>query len=691
MTISSPVADTKNQPRRETDWRLFMRLASYATRSKRLLIISLVLLVPLAVSGAVQPILIGQAISLIRAEPTYEFLRGMPLSAGLNILAVMLMLTIAFRLGLQSVQGYLVTKVGQIITTDIRNDLFAHVTSLAVRFFDRTPVGKLMTRLTSDVEALGEVFSSGAIGILGDLFSILVIAIFMFTMQWQLALMLVLMMIPITALIVYFQYKYRVANYKTREELADLNAQLQENLTGIAVVQLFRRERFNSQLFRVTNQRYIKEIDETIFYDSAVSATLEWIALVAIAAVLWMGGQSLMQGTINFGTLSAFILFAQRLFDPLRQFAEKFTAIQAGFTAVERISDILNEPIEIKDPTSAQKEEGRGQKEEGRGPFDFAQGKKREEEKTEYYSPLLITGHPEAIADNWSHFHRELADNNQNPATSEYRLLSNNSKLTPPNPPLLRGGENPKSQDSESGEIQFDNVWFAYKQDEYVLQNLNFTIKSGDKVALVGPTGAGKSSIIRLLCRLYEPTQGRILINHVDIRDLPQAELRRHIGVIIQDGFLFAGDVKSNISLGENYSIEEIQAAAEKTNVARLIEQLPQGYDTQLRERGTNLSGGQKQLLAFARAAIRNPSILVLDEATASLDVGTEALIQQALERLMAERTAIIIAHRLSTIRNVDRILVLKRGELVESGSHDELLQQEGLYASLYKLQMLGS
>jgi ATP-binding cassette subfamily B protein len=424
-------------------------------------------------------------------------------------------------------------------------------------------------------------------------------------MQWQLALMLVLMMIPITALIVYFQHQFRVANYDAREELSELNAQLQENLTGIGVVQLFRRERFNSELFRVTNNRYIDAVDKTIFYDSSVSATLEWIALVAIAAVLWMGGNSVLAGAINFGTLSAFILFAQRLFDPLRQFAEKFTAIQAGFTAVERISDILNEPIEIKDPKS--------------------------------------------------------------------QIL------------------NPKSKDSESGEIQFDNVWFAYKEDEYVLKNLNFTIKSGEKVALVGPTGAGKSSIIRLLCRLYEPTQGRILVNHVDIRDLPQAELRRHIGVIIQDGFLFAGDVKSNISLGENYSIEEIQAAAEKTNVAKLIEELPQGYDTQLRERGTNLSGGQKQLLAFARAAIRNPSILVLDEATASLDVGTEALIQQALERLMAERTAIIIAHRLSTIRNVDRILVLKRGQLVESGSHDELLQQEGLYASLYKLQMLGS
>ncbi|WP_373537301.1 ABC transporter ATP-binding protein [Microcoleus sp.] len=674
MTISSPVADTKNKSGQETDWRLFMRLASYATRSKRLLIISIALLVPLAVSGAIQPILIGQAISVIRAEPTYEFLRGLPLSTALNVLAVLLMLTITFRLGLQSVQGYLVTKVGQIITTDIRNDLFAHVTSLAVRFFDRTPVGKLMTRLTSDVEALGEVFSSGAIGIVSDLFSILVIAIFMFTMQWQLALMLVTIMIPITALIVYFQNQYRRANYTTREELSDLNAQLQENLTGIGVVQLFRRERFNSELFRVTNKRYIKAVDTTIFYDSAVSATLEWIALVAIGAVLWLGGEKVLQGSLNFGTLSAFILFAQRLFDPLRQFAEKFTAIQAGFTAVERISDILNEPIEIQDRTIVQKEEGKGKKEEGRG--------KREERIREYYSPLLITGHPETISYNLSSNEPELVDNNQSPETSEYRLSINNHK-----PQFFHL----KSHEFASGEIQFDNVSFAYKDNEYVLQNLNFTIASGEKVALVGPTGAGKSSIIRLLCRLYEPTRGRILIDGVDIRDLPQAELRRHVGVIIQDGFLFAGDVKSNISLGENYSIEEIKAAAEKTNVARLIEQLPQGYDTQLRERGTNLSGGQKQLLAFARAAIRNPNILVLDEATASLDVGTEALIQEALERLMEDRTAIIIAHRLSTIRNVDRILVLKRGQLVESGTHEELLQQEGLYASLYKLQMLGS
>jgi ATP-binding cassette subfamily B protein len=420
-----------------------------------------------------------------------------------------------------------------------------------------------------------------------------------------LALLLVAMLVPVTALIIYFQQQFRKANYRAREELSVLNSTLQENIVGINVVQLFRREHLNAVHFRKTNQKYIKEVDRTIFHDSAISATLEWISLVAIAGVLWLGGNMLLGKTLTFGQLSEFILYAQRLFDPLRQFAEKFTAIQAGFTAVERVSDILNEPIEIRD-----------------------------------------AAHPKT---------------------------------------LPTGGDRP------TGEIRFEHVSFAYKAGEYVLQDLDFTIHPGEKVALVGPTGAGKSSIIRLLSRLYEPTQGRILIDGVDVRDLPQTELRQHMGVILQDGFVFAGDVKSNITLGESYPLEAVRSAAQRTNVADLIEQLPQGYDTPLRERGTNLSGGQKQLLAFARAAIREPRILVLDEATASLDVATEALIQEALERLLEGRTAIIIAHRLSTIRNVDRILVLKRGQLIESGSHEALLAQGGLYASLYQLQMLAS
>jgi len=626
MSISQSLEKSYTQnPKRQNDWRLFLRLVPYARRNGRLLALSMLLLVPIALANAVQPLLIGQLISLIRKEPSaYEFLRNRPLSQGLNILEGLLLLAIIIRLMLTGVQGYVVQKLGQQITAAIRQDLFHHVTSLAVRFFDRTPVGKLITRLTSDVEVLGDVFSTGAIGIVSNLFTMLVIAGFMFSIQWQLACLLILMLLPVTWVIVYFQQQYRKANYKVREELSVLNSQLQENVVGINVVQLFRRERFNAELFRITNKRYTAEVDQTIFYDSAVSATLEWIGLIAIAGVLWMGGWLLFRENLTFGVLSAFILYAQQLFDPLRDFAEKFTVIQSGFTAIERVSDILDEPIEIRDRINPRF-----------SIFDAKFG---------YIDELAAS------------------------------LESPNLDTTP-----------------QLGEICFEHVWFAYKDDDYVIKDLDFTIHPGEKIALVGPTGAGKSSIIRLLCRLYEPTQGRILIDGVDIRELPQAELRRYMAVILQEGFLFAGDVKSNISLGDSYTFEEIQRAAEKTNIADFIEQLPQGYDTQLRERGTNLSSGQKQLLAFARAAIRNPEILVLDEATASLDVGTEALIQEALNQLLLRRTAIIIAHRLSTIRNVDRIFVLKRGELIEQGSHEQLLQQGGLYATLHNLQMLGT
>lgn len=610
MTSASPQTELRQKERSpQTDWRLFQLLFPYALRHKRLLAVAVVLLIPLSLAEAVQPILIGQAVSLIRNEPVVWFLEGRSLSTGLNILIGLLMLTIAVKLLLDGVQGYQILKVGQQITADIRNDLFDHVTSLATRFFDRTPVGRLITRLTSDVEALGDVFATGAVGILGDLFSMLVIAAVMFWQQWQLALMLILMLMPITAIVVYLQQRYRQANYRAREELSALNSNLQENIVGVEVVQLFRRERFNNQIYHKINTRYITEVDRTIRYDSAVSATLEWIGFVAIGGVLWLGGSLVMRERIELGTLTTFILFAQRLFNPLRQFAEKFTIIQAGLTALERVNDLLSEPIEIRDP---------------------------EQPITQAQVPAIA-----------------------------------------------------KPSSSPSGEIRFEHVWFGYKPDEYVLHDLDFTIHPGEKVALVGPTGAGKSSVIRLLCRLYEINEGRILLDGIDIRDLPQAKLRQRMAVILQDGFLFAGDVKSNIALGEPYTFDEIRQAAEQTNVAQYIEELPNGYDTELRQRGNNLSGGQKQLLAFARAAVRNPPILVLDEATANLDVGTEAIIQEALEELLRGRTAIIIAHRLSTIRNVDRIFVLKQGQLIESGSHDELLQQEGLYASLYKLQML--
>ncbi|MDB9316621.1 ABC transporter ATP-binding protein [Nodularia spumigena] len=617
-------SDTDNRAN-NNDWRLFLRLLPYARRSGRLLTLALVLLIPIALANAVQPLLIGQVISLIRNEPsTYEFLRNRPLWQGLNILQVLILIAIVIRLVLTGFQGYLLQKLGQKITAAIRQDLFHHVTSLAVRFFDRTPIGKIITRLTSDVEVLGDVFSTGAIGIVSNVLTMLVIIGTMLSIEWKLACLLLVMLLPITWLIIYFQQQYRKANYKAREELSALNSQLQENVVGINVVQLFRRERFNANLFRQANQRYTQQVDQTILYDSAVSATLEWIGLIAIAGVVLLGAWLLLDQTLTFGVLAAFILYAQRLFDPLRDFAEKFTVIQAGFTSIERITDILDEPIEIRDGSN----------------------------------PRF------SIFDSSLSYIDEITTN----------MESQEFNPTP-----------------ELGEIRFEHVWFAYKDDDYVIKDLDFVIHPGEKVALVGPTGAGKSSIIRLLCRLYEPTKGRILVDGVDIRELPQSDLRRYMAVILQEGFLFAGDVKSNITLGDYYTLEEIQQAASKTNVAEFIENLPQGYDTQLRQRGTNISSGQKQLLAFARAAIRNPQILVLDEATASLDVSTETLVQEALNQLLVKRTAIIIAHRLSTIRNVNRIFVLKRGELIEQGSHDELIQQQGLYATLHNLQMLGS
>ncbi|MFQ4137431.1 ABC transporter ATP-binding protein [Nodosilinea sp. PGN35] len=674
MTATStlPSDDTTRRP--DSDWRLFLRMWPYIYKHRGALVPPLVLLVPLSLSNALQPVLIGQAISLIRQEPVMFFLEGRTLQGGLNLIVGLLVVTVLIRLLLDGFQSYLVQAVGQNITADIRTDLFTHVTSLAVRFFDRTPVGKLITRITSDVDALGDVFSTGAVGIITDVVSMLVLIVVMFTMQWQLALMLLGLLLPVTWLIIYFQQQFRKANYKAREHLSELNATLQENVAGINVVQLFRRERYNAEMFRHTNKKYITAVDKTIFYDSAVSSTLEWISLVAIGGVLWLGGLLVMQDALTFGTLATFILFAQRLFDPLRQFADKFTAIQAGLTAVERITDLFTVPVEIRDPEGVGGEgvggDGVGSDGEGRGDGggrDAAMG----------------------LGGDSSNGAKELlGEENGSSATfpTTYPSISPTSPSPSSSPPPHPLTPSP----AKASEIRFNHVTFGYKADEPVLKDLTFTIRPGEKVALVGPTGAGKSSIIRLLCRLYDINQGAILLDGVDIRNLPQAELRRRMAVILQDGFLFAGDVKSNITLGEEYPLEAVVEAAKKTNIHGLIEELPQGYNTELRERGTNLSGGQKQLLAFARAAIRDPGILVLDEATANLDVGTEAMIQEALERLLEGRTAIIIAHRLSTIRNVDRILVLKHGELVEQGSHDELLAREGLYSSLYRLQRLG-
>ena len=619
LAASPPDTDLSRdpRPRRASDWRLLRLLWPYARRHLKLLLAALAFLPPLALADAVQPLILQRALDGPIARSLERGEAG--ILADLWPYVGLLILTVLVRWLFQALEGYVSQKLGQLMTRDIRDDLFAHILALPAQFFDRTPVGKLITRITNDVEALGDVFSTGAVGIVSDLFTLGVIAVVMLSQRWDLGLLLILIVLPISAVVLELQRRFRDANFRVREELSKLNSWIQENILGIVVVQLFRRERLNSEIFQTINRRYIQEVDQTILYDSALSAVLEWVSWLAVAALLWVGGQQVMSAgrgslgggwtgslplprePLTFGSLYAFILFSQRFFNPLRQLAEKFTALQAGFTAVERIDAILSLPVAIRDPAQP----------------------------------------------------RHL-------------------------PPNARG------------EVQFEHVWFAYNPGEWVLKDLTFTIRPGEKVALVGPTGAGKSSIIRLLCRLYDVTQGSIRIDGVDIRDLPQAELHRHLGVILQDGFLFSGDIQQNITLGEKADLAAVEQVARQLNLHDFLRNLPQGYATPVRERGSNLSSGQKQLISFVRAMWRDPKILVLDEATASLDVGTEALLQSALDTLLRDRTALIIAHRLSTIRDVDRILVLQRGELKEQGSHAELMARNGLYASLYRLQDLG-
>ncbi|MFS8819497.1 ABC transporter ATP-binding protein/permease [Synechococcus sp. W60.1] len=619
LAASPPDTDLSRdpRPRRESDWRLLRLLWPYARRHLRLVLAALAFLPPLALADAVQPLILQRALDGPIARALERGEAG--ILSDLWPYVGLLILTVLVRWLFQALEGYVSQKLGQLMTRDIRDDLFAHILALPAQFFDRTPVGKLITRITSDVEALGDVFSTGAVGIVSDLFTLGVIAVVMLSQRWDLGLLLILIVLPISAVVLELQRRFRDANFRVREELSKLNSWIQENILGITVVQLFRRERLNSEIFQTMNRRYIREVDQTILYDSALSAVLEWVSWLAVAALLWVGGQQVMSAgrgslgggwtgslplpgePLTFGSLYAFVLFSQRFFNPLRQLAEKFTALQAGFTAVERIDAILSLPVAIRDPAQP----------------------------------------------------RHL-------------------------PPNARG------------EVQFEHVWFAYNPGEWVLKDLTFTIRPGEKVALVGPTGAGKSSIIRLLCRLYDVTQGSIRIDGVDIRDLPQAELHRHLGVILQDGFLFSGDIQQNITLGEKADLAAVEQVARQLNLHDFLRNLPQGYATPVRERGSNLSSGQKQLISFVRAMWRDPKILVLDEATASLDVGTEALLQSALDTLLRDRTALIIAHRLSTIRNVDRILVLQRGELKEQGSHAELMALSRLYASLYRLQDLG-
>jgi len=590
------------------DFRRIKKLGKYLTKDKKTIYLILIVLLPVSFSGAIQPLLVGQAITILKNETTDVWLSKTFFGQSINAIILTLFITVLFRLVLQGYQTYNIQAVGQRLTARIRRELFDHSISLSLKYHDKMPVGKLLTRLTNDVDALAEVFGSGAVGVIADFVSLIVISLTMLSIDRGLAILLLLTQIPVSYFIIWLQKRYRRANYQVREELSQLNSDFQENLQGLEVVQMFRREAFNSKKFSKTGVAYKKAVNGTIFYDSSISAFIEWISLAAVSLVLAVGGYLVTSGNIGLGTLTTFILYSQRLFEPLRQLAERFTQIQGGLTAVERINELLDEEIQIKDSTSAK------------------------------------------------------------------RFLENAKNV------------NKKFK----GKIEFKNVNFFYNVGEHILKDLSFKINPGEHVAFVGPTGSGKTTIIRLLCRLYEPQSGQILIDDIDIKDIPIATLRNMLGVVLQDTFIFSGNVADNLKLNSNLDNLELENLCNELGLDNLLKKLPEGLNTFLRERGGNLSSGERQLLSVARVAIRNPVVLIMDEATAFMDPSTEATLQRDLKRILSKRTALVIAHRLATIESSDKILVLKGGSLVEEGTHSELRLKKGLYFQLSELQQKG-
>jgi ATP-binding cassette subfamily B protein len=500
--------------------------------------------------------------------------------------------------GFLYLQYVLMMLVAQRSLAALRLDLVSRLQRLPARFFDRNPVGRVVTRLTTDVDVINEMFAAGALTLLMDVATLIGIAGIMLAIEWHLALVTLAVAPLVAAAIDFFRVKAR-HNYRLiRDRLARLNAYLQEAIAGMTVIQLFARERASLRRFDGLNDEYRQANHAANIYEAALFSIIEAISSVSLAVILWYGGGEIVAGALAFGTLVAFIEYMQRFFVPIRDFSTKYAVMQSAMSSAERIFELLDQPITIVSPERARA-------------------------------------------------------------------------------PIARPGA-----------IEFDRVSFAYTGEDYVLRDVSFRISPGERVALVGPTGSGKTTIIKLLNRTYDVSAGRVLVDGVDVRDWDLAALRRHVGVVLQDVFLFAGNVASNLTLDrDGVSRAAAIAAATTVHADPFIRRLPAGYDEQVRERGNNLSVGQRQLLSFARALAYQPTILVLDEATSSIDTDTELLIQDALARLLRGRTALVIAHRLSTIEHADRIMVMHAGELRESGTHAELLQRRGLYFRLYQLQ----
>jgi len=531
--------------------------------------------------------------------------------SGVNRIALWYVLILLTGFCLEFTQTWLLQNTGQRIMFDMRMQIYRHLQRLDLRFYDRNPVGRLMTRVTTDVDVINDLFTSGVVSVFGDVFTLAGIMIVMLTMNWKLALVAFAVLPLIVVVTQWFRRNVRESYRTVRRLIARINAYLQEHITGMPTVQLFRREARAFERFEAINQEHRVANVESIFFYAVFYPAIEIVGALAAGLTIWYGGRSVLAGTLTLGSLVAFLLYSQRFFRPISDMSEKFNILQAAMASSERIFKLLDEPVTIESPT----------------------------------------------------------------ARNEAGDLSR------------------RSPQGEGGHIVFDHVWFAYNPTEagepdYVLRDVSFEVKPGERVGIVGATGAGKSTLINLLLRFYDVTRGRILVDGVDVREMDLAALRSLFSLVLQDVHLFTGTIAENIRLGAaEITDDRVRAAATAVHADAFVSRLPGAYAAPVAERGATLSVGQKQLLSFARALAFDPRILVLDEATSSVDTETEILIRDALHVLMSGRTTIAIAHRLSTIQDMDKILVLHKARLREMGTHQELLALRGLYYKLYQLQ----